>query len=152
MHIPWWSHQMETYSALLAICAGNSPDPGEFPTQRPVTRSFDVYFDQRPNERLGKQSWGWWFETPSRQFWCHRDRMRMYNVTITSDCLWKISLCRGGWRHFTNSCRPFVAWQKLSRGINQQGDINTLSETYWPPFCRRHLPKHFLEWKCLIFN
>ena len=36
---------METFSALLAICAGNSPVPGEFPTQRPVTRSFDVFFD-----------------------------------------------------------------------------------------------------------
>ena len=33
---------METFSALLAICAENSPVPGEFPTQRPVTRSFDV--------------------------------------------------------------------------------------------------------------
>ena len=33
---------METFSALLDICAGNSPVPGEFPTQRPVTRSFDV--------------------------------------------------------------------------------------------------------------
>ena len=37
-----WRHQMETFSVLLAICAGNSPVPGEFPTQRPVTRSFDV--------------------------------------------------------------------------------------------------------------
>ena len=43
----WWRHQMETFFALLAICAGNSPVPGEFPTQRPVTRSFDVYFDLR---------------------------------------------------------------------------------------------------------
>ena len=42
---------MEAFSALLAICAGNSPVPGEFPTQRPVTRSFDVYFDLRPNKR-----------------------------------------------------------------------------------------------------
>ena len=41
---------MEPFSALLAICAGNSPVPGEFPTQRPVTRSFDVYFDLRPNK------------------------------------------------------------------------------------------------------
>ena len=40
--LSWWRHQMETYSALLAICAGNSPVPGEFPAQRPVTRSFDV--------------------------------------------------------------------------------------------------------------
>ena len=34
--------------------------------QRPVTPSFDVFFDLRLNERLGKPSWGWWFETPSR--------------------------------------------------------------------------------------
>ena len=43
----WWRHQMETFSALLALCAGNSPVPGEFPSQRPVTRSFDVFFDLR---------------------------------------------------------------------------------------------------------
>ena len=67
-----WRHQMETFSALLAICAGNSP-PGEFPTQRPVTRSFDVYFDLSPNKRLSEQSWGWWFETPSRPLWRHRN-------------------------------------------------------------------------------
>ena len=53
----WWRHQMETFSALLAICAGNSPVPGEFPTQRPVTRSFDVFFDLHPNKRLSKQWW-----------------------------------------------------------------------------------------------
>ena len=41
----WWRHQMETLSALLALCAGNSPVTGEFPSQRPVTRSFDVFFD-----------------------------------------------------------------------------------------------------------
>ena len=67
----WWRHQMETFSALLAICAGNSPVPGEFPTQRPVTRSFDVFFDLRLNKRLSKQSWGWWFETLSRPCWRH---------------------------------------------------------------------------------
>ena len=64
---------MEIFSALLAICAGNSPVTGEFPTQRPVTRSFDVYFDLRPNERLSKQWWGWWFETLSRSLWRHRN-------------------------------------------------------------------------------
>ena len=64
---------METFSALLAICAGNSPVPGEFPAQRPVTRSFDVFFDLRLNKRLSKQSWGWWFETLSRPLWRHRD-------------------------------------------------------------------------------
>ena len=48
---------MQTFSALLPICAGNSSVSGEFPAQRPVTRSFDVLFDLRLNKQLGKQSW-----------------------------------------------------------------------------------------------
>ena len=82
----WWRHQMETFSALLAICAGNSPVPGDFPAQRPVTRSFDVFFDLRPNKRLCKQTWGWWFETPTNRrsyftcYFCHCGlRMQSYN-------------------------------------------------------------------------
>ena len=67
----WWRHQMEPFSALPAIYAGNSPVTGEFPTQRPVTRIFDAFFGLRLNKRLRKQSWGWWFETPSRQLWRH---------------------------------------------------------------------------------
>ena len=47
--ITWWRHQMETFSALLAFCAGNSPVTGEFPAQRPVTQSIDVFFDMRLN-------------------------------------------------------------------------------------------------------
>ena len=61
----WWRHQMETFSTLLAICAGNSPVTGEFHTQRPVTWSFDFFY-LRLNRRLNKQSWGWWFETLDR--------------------------------------------------------------------------------------
>ena len=56
---------------VTGLCAGNSPVTGEFPSQRPVTRNFDVVFDLRPNKRLSKQSWGWWFETPSRSLWRH---------------------------------------------------------------------------------
>ena len=73
--LSWWCHQMETFSALLAFCAGNSPVTGEFPTQRTVTRSFDVFFDLRLNKRLSKQSWGWWFETLSWSLWCHCNAM-----------------------------------------------------------------------------
>ena len=65
----WWRHQMETFFALLAICAGNSPVPGEFPTQRPVTRSFDAFFHLCLNKRLNKQPGGWWFEMLSRPLW-----------------------------------------------------------------------------------
>ena len=66
-----WRHQIETFSSLLAICAGNSQVTGEFPSQRPVTRSFDVFFDLRVNRRVRKQLWGWWFKTPSRPLWRH---------------------------------------------------------------------------------
>ena len=62
---------METFSALLALCAGNSPVTGEFPAQKPVTQSFDVFFDRRLNKQLSKQSWGWWFYTPSWSLWRH---------------------------------------------------------------------------------
>ena len=65
--LTWWRHQMETFSTLLTFCAVT----GEFPPQKPVTRSFDVYFDLRLNKRLSKQSWGWWFETQSRPLWRH---------------------------------------------------------------------------------
>ena len=59
----WWHHKMETFSVLLANFAGDS--------QRPVTRSYDVFFYLRLNKRLSKQSWGWWFETLSRPLWRH---------------------------------------------------------------------------------
>ena len=49
---------------------GEFTGPGEFPTQRPLTRSFDVFFDLRLNKRLSKQPWGWWFETLSWSLWC----------------------------------------------------------------------------------
>ena len=53
---------METFSSLLALCAGNSPVTGEFPSQSPVTRSRDVLFDLHLNRRLIKQSKRRWFE------------------------------------------------------------------------------------------
>ena len=62
---------MVTCSALLTLGPGNLPFTGEFPSQRPVTRSFDVFFDLCLNKRLSKQSWGWWFEFPSCSSWRH---------------------------------------------------------------------------------
>ena len=79
---------METLSALLAICAGNSPVPGEFPTQRPVTRSFDVFFYLRLDKLLSIQWWGWWFGTLSHPLWRHRNEAyRWYhdNICVIKD-------------------------------------------------------------------
>ena len=67
---------METFSVLLAICAGNSPVPGELPAQRPVTQSFDVFFDLCLNKRLSKQSW-------FMSFYCYL-RHGMFHIIMIS--------------------------------------------------------------------
>ena len=69
--LSWWRLQMETFSALLALCTGNSLVTGEFHAQRPMSRSFDVFFDLCRNKPLSKQSRGWWFEMSSRPLWRH---------------------------------------------------------------------------------
>ena len=88
--------------------------PGEFPTQRPVTRSFDVYFDLRPNKRLSKQSWGWWFETQSCPLWRHRND---YFATVHTTYDWMCMLMHGGgiglcdWgRDLPVAVRGLIAW------------------------------------------
>ena len=70
------------FSVLLALCAGNSQVTGEFPTQRPVTRTFDVFFDLYLNKRLRKQSWGWRFEMPSRPLWRHCNVIKLTEKPI----------------------------------------------------------------------
>ena len=80
--IPWWRHQMETFSALLALCVGNSPVTGEFPTQRPVLRSFDIFFELSLIKRLSEQSRRRWFGTPSRSLWRQRNAHRWAGPTL----------------------------------------------------------------------
>ena len=41
---PFWRHQMETFSVLLALCEGNPPFTCGIPSQRPVAGSFGVFF------------------------------------------------------------------------------------------------------------
>ena len=103
-HPVWWRHQMEKFSALLAICAGNSPVAGEFPSQRPVRRSFDVFYDLRLNTILRKQSWGWWFETLSRPLWRQCNGFETWSHQSESSSLWRhqigtfsalLALCEG---------------------------------------------------------
>ena len=86
---------METFSALLVICAGNSPVPGEFPAQRPVTRSFDVFFDLR---------WinGW---VNNREAGDLRSYRAHYDVALMF------------WRFYDKT--PYVLWSPL--GIYEQG-------------------------------
>ena len=65
---PWNATMTSSNGNIFRVTGhlcGEFTGPGEFLTQRPVTRSFDVFFDLRLNKRLSKQPWGWWFETPS---------------------------------------------------------------------------------------
>ena len=68
-----WRHRMEAFFVLLALCEENPLYSGGFPSQRPVTRSYKVFFDLRLNKWLSKQSRRRWFETPSRSLWRHCD-------------------------------------------------------------------------------
>ena len=73
-----WPYNMMTssngnISRVTGPLYGNSPATGEFPAQRPVTRSFDVFVDLRQHKRLSKHSLSWWFETPSRSLWRQRN-------------------------------------------------------------------------------
>ena len=64
---------------------------GEFPAQRPVTRSFGVFFDLRLNKRLNEKQWGWWFETSSQPLWRHCNdpinSQGIDNITYSNVCL-----------------------------------------------------------------
>ena len=71
---------MESFSALLALCAGNSSVTGNFPSQRPVTRSS---FDLRLNKQLSKQSRRQWCKTPSHSLWCHWNAMSPICLRLT---------------------------------------------------------------------
>ena len=83
-----WRHQMETFSALLPICAGNSPVTGEFPTQRPVTRSFNVFFAQRLNQQLSNGNTG--VETPSRSLWRHSNMLSQTGFYLSRRRIWPL--------------------------------------------------------------
>ena len=62
-----WKH----FPRYLPFVRGIHRSSVNSPHKWPVTRSFDVFFDLRPNKRLSKQSWGWCFKTPSRLLWLH---------------------------------------------------------------------------------
>ena len=67
---------------------GEFTGPGEFPTQRPVTRSFDVFFDRRLNKRSSKQPRGWWLETLSCSLWRQSNGKYLYRLVTPYDAIW----------------------------------------------------------------
>ena len=83
---------------------GEFTGPGEFPAQRQVTRSFDVFFDLCQDKHLSKQCWGWWFETPSCPLsWCHCIETGLLSALDDSQCRHYLNQC---W--LTVSCTPQI--------------------------------------------
>ena len=119
--------------ALLALCAGNSPVHGEFPAQRPVTRSFDVFLDLRLNKRLSKQSWGWWFETLS----------------------WPL------WRHSNGACHTLIhswyrlarmSWRKIGTGPSTTTMLIRLSQFYHDDNIAQYTCRAAIHWLVVILG
>ena len=77
-----WNMMTSSNGNIFCVTGPLSLVTGEFPSQRPVTRSFDVFFDLRLNKRLSKQSWGWWFR-PSPSLWRHCNDQAVYNHLVT---------------------------------------------------------------------
>ena len=115
--------------------------PGEFRAQRPVTRSFDVFFHLHLNKRLSKQPRGWWFETPPWSLW------RQCNVFITDSgiilhmrpanerCRYIVTSPLIGWVRTQNDpCRFPIAlqWHHMS--------VMTLEITKNMPVCSSAYP------------
>ena len=116
---------METFSALLALCAGNSPVTSEFPSQRPVTWNFDVFFHLCLNKRLSKQWWGWWFEMPLRSLW---RRCNDHKLLATEA---RVPYCH-------QSIAPYCDhhWTQCRHAISDTGhvtQIRILEDPRWPP-------------------
>ena len=130
---------MEKISALLALCAGNSPVTGEFPSQRPVMQSFDGFFDLRLNNPLSKQPRCQWFEMPSGPLWHHCNEVAQIQTKmvpinlIWSESAWVIaeSWCpqysRGpyhahGYAHYALMGK--WPWGCMSRGQDSSSELN----------------------------
>ena len=74
---------------ITGLLCGNSLVTGEFPAQRPVTWSFEDFFDLHLNKRLSKQQWGWWFEMPLWSWWRHCNDVFILISTPFSLTFWR---------------------------------------------------------------
>ena len=112
---------IKIFSALLSLCEGNPPVTDGFPSQRPVTWSFDVFFHLHPNKRLNNQSRCRWFEWPLCSLWRHCD-VHLYK---DSDIITRSVQTEGSSWHQA-FLRRFVGLPSTCRGQN-----NALHNTVW---------------------
>ena len=144
---------METFYALLALCEGNSLVAGEFLSQRPLTRSFDVFFDLRLNKQSSKLSWGWLFEKPSCPLWRHcnvftreifASQMMWLIIEMLRTCIkWhsgklvlfmSVFCCCISWHKYCMPSTPYLQnWKNspLTEFSNEDSKKNILIQILW---------------------
>ena len=114
----WWRHQMETSYALLTICAENSPVNSPQKGQRRGALMF--FFDLHLNERLSKQSWGWWLETPLCPSWRHCDYFRR-EISSWKPPLWLIQWHLVNYSSYSFEDRirlSFICWYPTFKSVS----------------------------------
>ena len=151
INLIWWHHEMETFSALLALCEGKPPVTGWFPPQRSVTRSFDVCFDLRLNKRLSKQSTARCFDTPSCSLWRH-----CYEFSLISK--WRCFFKKKS-RDWQSHSSGVADWTLRLHGTRQFRPLCTVTQLYSTSKPRQiHLPvlgikctfHHQIYWYCWL--
>ena len=99
-----WKH----FPRYWPFVRGIDRSPGNSPQKKPVTQSFDVFFDLRLNKRLSNQSWGWWFKTPSHPLWrhCNESTAAVYRAhhPIQQAIIWDNALISPCMRHQNQGC------------------------------------------------
>ena len=130
---------------------GEFTGPGEFPTQRPVTRSFDVFFDLRLNKRLSKQPWGWWFETLSWSLW-RQCNVRLMTLDITTKPVYIHSAEKHQRTQFDNIKSMFIMLAAITITCSKNINENTVSERWfnqlvfkWCQQINDHLKAHKMK-------
>ena len=121
----------------------------DFPAQRPVTQSFDIFFDLRLNKWLNKQWWGCWFEMPWHLFWHHcHDLAAMCPQTVLAEI--SIDMCymmkdyRDGMVCFFNLYKNKIFLYSLH--TERQRVIQMLVHRCQGPFYGIHSPCHSGWW------
>ena len=112
---------------------GDFTGHGDFPAQKPVTRSFDVFFDPRPKKRFSKQPWSWWFETPSWSLMRHCNE----HPPLHRRC----STAAQGW----------CAWCRMRRNLFERMNSLIINEPTGSPPLSLSLEHHYFNGCDVIF-
>ena len=127
---PWWRHQMEILSSLMAICVANSPVPSESPTQRPVTRSFDIFFDLRLNNRLRKNREA----GDLRRYRGHYDPIVMIIASYLLCWCHKALYVTTGWYQDKHRVMQSVYYRVLVHTLSPRQDGHHFPGAFWNAF------------------